>query len=128
MAAAAGRSIALEWDETPIAGVREKSIALNGEPIDVTSDDDNGWRHVLEDLSQVQVDITVTGVTKDDTLRAAWFGTRVGDLKVTFPDGGTIEGEFVLGPYTESGSYNDAHVFEATFSSNGVVTYTPPGS
>lgn len=127
MTAAVGRALALEWDGTPVAGVREKSIALNGEPIDVTDDDDDGWRALLADeAAQNEVTISVNGVTKDDTLRAAWFGTRTSAMTVTFPDGGTISGNFFLQSYTETGAYNDAVTFEAEFQSSGIVTYTPP--
>lgn len=127
MTAAVGRALALEWGATPVAGVREKSIALNGEPIDVTDDDDDGWRALLADeAAQNEVTISVNGVTKDDTLRAAWFGTRTSAMTVTFPDGGTISGNFFLQSYTETGAYNDAVTFEAEFQSSGIVTYTPP--
>lgn len=128
MTAVAGRTLVLKWGSpTPntVAGVREKSVSLNGEPIDVTNDDDNGWRTLLSVSQQDEVNITVSGVTKDDVLRAAWFGTRMDNAELVWPDGAKIEGTFVLASYTETGAYQDAITFEAELRSSGEVTYTP---
>ena len=42
-----GRKIIFTWGGQQIDGVREKSAALNGEPIDVTADESDGWRELL---------------------------------------------------------------------------------
>lgn len=51
MTASAGRQITVHFGgNSPtdlLAGVREKGVELNGEPIDITSDDDDGWRTLL---------------------------------------------------------------------------------
>lgn len=126
MAATVARRIALTWGGTAIQGVREKSAALNGEPIDITSDDDEGWRKLLTDPAQQQVDISVSGVTKTDALKRDWFDGNTQKTAVfTYPDGGVITGTFMLINYTDTGPYNDAVTFEAQLQSSGEVTYTP---
>ncbi len=121
-----GRDLEMVWNGSAIAGVREKAITINGEPIDVTSDDDNGWRKLLTVPAQNQVDISVSGVTKSHVLKADWFaGTRTRTVTLTYPDNDTISGEFYLSEYVETGAYNDATTFEATLMSTGVITYTP---
>ena len=59
MAASVGRNITLTWgnDSPPegIAGVKEKDLTLNGAPIDISSDDDAGWRALLTVPGQKQV-------------------------------------------------------------------------
>jgi predicted secreted protein len=125
-----GRKIAFTWGGSAINGVREKGIALAGEPVDLTSDESNGWRTLLEvnapgDAGQNQVDVSISGVVKVDTLRAAWFGDRTKTATFTYPNGASISGEFFLASYNETGSYNDATTFEASLQSSGVVTYTP---
>lgn len=127
MAAFAGRSVAFTWNGSSISGIREKGISLAGEPIDITSDEDSGWRSLLTDVpSQNEVGISLSGVVKVDTLRAAWFsGARTKTVTLTYPDGGTLSGTFVLSSYNETGNYKDATTFDATLMSSGTVTYTP---
>lgn len=130
MAASAGRQVIINWGNTSpatiIGGVREKGVELGGEPIDITSDDDAGWRTLLALPSQNEVNISLSGVTKDDTLKTAWFsGDRTEECSIEFADGSIITGTFFLATYNETGTYNEAVTFEATIQSSGVVTYTP---
>lgn len=110
-----------------ILGVREKGIELNGEPIDVTSDEDSGKRILLDNISaQDEVGISISGVTKDTRLKAAWFSNqRTQQCRLEYPTSGLITGTFFLSSYTETEPYNDASTFEATLMSSGTVTYTP---
>lgn len=126
-----GRDIGFRWGgDSPantILGVREKGIEMNGEAIDVTSDENDGWRVVLQEAGQNEVTISLSGVTKDTTLKQAWFsGLRTQTAVLTYPDGGVISGVFYLQSHTETGTYNDATTFEAELISSGVITYTPP--
>lgn len=129
MSALAGRQIVFQWgDESPqpeIQGVREKGVNLNGEAIDTTSDDDDGWRSLLSVPAENQVDISLSGVTKSARLRNDWFaGTRMQSATITYLDGSVITGNFYLASYQETATYNDAVAFEATLQSSGLVSYT----
>lgn len=117
-----------------VAGVREKGIELNGEPVDVTNDDSLGWRSLL-DIGQINmVNIPVSGVLVNDSLRADWFsgasaeGHRMKPTTFRYPDGGEITGDFYLADYSETGAHDGEVTFEATFQSSGAVVYTAPGS
>jgi predicted secreted protein len=130
MAAQVGRAVKFYWgDESPqpeIPGVREKGIELSGEAIDITSDDSDGWRELLTVAAQNEVNISLSGVTKDATLLSDWMaGTRTQTATIEYTNGATITGTFYLATYTETGVYNDAVTFEAELQSSGVVTYTP---
>lgn len=122
-----GRKVILTWDAQQIPGVREKSAAINGEPIDVSADDSNGWRELLDDPSEQMVDVSLSGVTKSGLLRTASFNStgRIKAVTITYPDGGVISGDFYLASYTDTKPYKDAMTFEATLQSTGPVTYTP---
>ena len=127
MAARVGRKIKFRWGMplAEIPGVREKGITLNGEAIDVTADDSDGWRALLADPAQTQVDIALSGVTKTHTLKAAWFaGDRTQAVEIEYDDGAKLAGQFFLSNYADTGVYNDAATFEATLQSSGPVTYT----
>jgi TP901-1 family phage major tail protein len=130
MAARLGRKIKFKWGAAAplaeIAGVREKGVTLNGEAVDVTADDNSGWRELLADPAENQVEISLSGVTKSHVLKADWFGgTRTKLAEIEYDDGAKIAGSFYLSSYSETGAYNDAATFEATLMSSGIVTYTP---
>lgn len=129
MTAFKGRRLLLTWGGSAIGGAREKSITLGGEAVDVTDDGSSGWRTLLEEPGQKEVNISVSGVTKSHVLRADWFsGDTQETLVVTYPTGGgSFTGTFQLVSYSETGAYNDAVTFEAEFQSTGAVSYTPPG-
>jgi predicted secreted protein len=110
-----------------IQGVREKGVECNGEPVDVTSDENTGLRTLLDNTAAIShVNIKVSGVTKDTRIRGAWHGNqRTQIVSLHYPDGGIITGTFFLSAYNETESYKDASTFEATLMSSGAVTYTP---
>jgi len=127
MAANVGRNLLLKTGSTVIAGVRTKGIVVAGEVIDVTSDDDGGYRTSLAEAGQKSLDISVDGITKDAELREAMLTgmtlTMTG-LSIEYPNGDTITGDFLLVSVEESGSYNDAVTFTASIQSSGAWTYT----
>lgn len=126
MAAFAGRKTTLKWKTALLAGVRDKSLTINGEPVDVTNGDDDGWRHLLAEAGSRSVELGVNGVCDADTLRAVMFTEdRTGALEYTYPSGAKISGTFFLASYKENGPYKEAQTFDATFQSAGAVTYTP---
>lgn len=121
-----GRKIRVRWKGVYITGVREKGITLSGEPVDLTSDDDDGWRRVASENGPAQknVDVSVKGVTKQSDLKEDWFtGDTEGELIIEYPTGHRISGTFMLTTYVDTGPYNDATTFEATFISSGAVTF-----
>jgi predicted secreted protein len=130
MVANVGRDILLYWGADsppePIAGVRQKDLSIAGEAIDITSDDDAGWRALLSVPGQKHVEIKVSGVTKNSLLMADWFaGTTTQLLSFEYPNGDTLSGNFYLSEYSEKVGYKDAVTFDASFMSTGVVTFTP---
>jgi predicted secreted protein len=128
MPANIGRSITVGWGSPPVnvEGLREKGIELNGEPIDISSDDDAGWRTLLAVPAENQVNISLSGVSKNRVLQTDWFaGTRLKPTTITLDDGGTLAGSFFLASFSLTGTYNEAIVFEASLQSSGPVVYTP---
>lgn len=124
MAADVGRNITFTWGGASILGLREKGIAIAGEPIDVTSDEDAGWRTLLTVAGQNEVTVSISGVTKDKTLISDWFqGTRTKEVIITYSDGSTLTGDFYLASYTDTGPYTDAITFDASLSSTGEVFF-----
>jgi predicted secreted protein len=128
MASEYGRKVVLLWDAAAILGVREKSLTINGEAVNVTSDEDDGVQILLAEDAETSVTIELSGVTKDSILRAAKFagGAALREaVTLTYTDGAEIAGNFQLGAYSEGQPYNEAVTFTATLMSTGAVTYTP---
>lgn len=128
MAASSGRELLIKKGVTVLAGVRTKTVTINGEPIDVTTDDDSGFRTLLADPATRSIDLSVEGITKDATLRAIVAGggsQMLTDITVEYPDGSVIAGDFYLVSVEESGEYQDAVTFTASLQSSGAFTYTP---
>ena len=127
MAARSGRELKLLYNGVAIAGVRTKGFNINREPVDITNDDDQGYRAVLVDPGTIQIDLNVDGVTKDSILRAASLSTEPQflDLELEWPDGFKVGMDFFLASYEESGNYNEAITFSASFQGTGIPTITP---
>lgn len=126
MAAAKGRDLLVKKGSTVLAGVRTKGISINGEPIDITSDDDDGYRTMLADAGTYSVDLSVEGITKDDTLVAiimAGGSLMLTDITIDYPNGKTLSGSFFLNSVEETGTYNEAVTFSASLQSSGTFTY-----
>ncbi len=126
MAANVGRKLLVKRNGATIAGARTKSVTVNNEPIDVTTDDDSGYRTLLEAPGQQQIDLSVEGLTKDDALKqAAIEGTTlIEPYTIEFPSGATVEGDFRLNNIELGAEYNAAITFTAEIQSTGAYTYT----
>ena len=124
MAAKIGRAVLLTWGGDPVAGVQEKSVAINGDPIDISDDDSGGWRELLGTPGENSVDLSLSGVTKSSGLKEDFFnGNRIKEAVLTYPDGGMITGDFYLVNFNETGNYKEGVTFECSLQSAGEVVY-----
>lgn len=126
MAKNVGRKLEIRRNGTLIAGVRTKSVTINNEAIDVTSDDDSGFRTLLDEPGQKQVDLSVEGLTSDDVLLAAAAdgSSFIDTYTITFPSGAEISGDFRFNNFEMGAEYNSAITFTAEIQSSGSFTYT----
>ena len=126
MAAFVGRTVVLEVAGAPVAGARTKSFTIGNEPVDITSDDDSGFRTMLSVAGTKTLDMSVEGVTKDGALIALASGSSglIEDVEITFPGIGTIAGDFFVASVELGAAYNEASTFSASLQSSGAYTYT----
>lgn len=131
MAAIKGRAVYVTRASATIAGVRTKGLKVNATPIDITTDDDDGVRKLLDQPGQLEISITVAGLLTNDLLRNEMLSVSDRTQTTTFvcqggwtgsPDKQTISGNFFLASYTEGAEYQGAATFEAEFQSAGAVT------
>lgn len=128
MAQSIGRELLIKKGVAVLASVRTKTVSINKEPVDITTDDDDGFRRLLSVVGQKSIDLSVEGLTTDAVLRALILdggSILLTDITIEYPNGGVIDGDFALVTHEESGTYNDAVTFSATLQSSGVYTYTP---
>jgi predicted secreted protein len=111
---------------TVLAGVRTKTVSIAGAPIDVTNDDDLGFRTLLSNAGTYSLDLSVEGVSKDEALLdviAAGSGLIFEQMSIQFHDGANIVGDFFLASFEQTGEYADAVTFSASFQSSGAWIY-----
>lgn len=130
MAGFNGRQLTIDWDSTTLVGVRSRTISATNDLVDVTTDDDSGWRKLLADPGLRSVEVSVSGITSDEVLIAECYAANLTSttLKVTLPTdlttAGGLSGSFLVSSFEQSGEHDGAYEFSATFMSDGEVSYT----
>jgi len=131
MANSAGRDLLIKKASTTFASVTQKSVTWNGNPIDITSDDDDAATTFLaSEFATTSLEIGVQGYMDDDVLHDLAFtatdsGKHLTDITIVYANGDAISGNFILTNYSETGSSDGASEFSATLVRNGVHTFTP---
>jgi len=129
MAGASGRDLKIEWGAGPtvLVGVRTRGYTVTNDYVDVTTDDDSGWRTLLANPGLRSIEVTVGGISSDQVLIADIMAANVAakTLHIEFPiTTGNLVGTFLVSSFEQSGEHDGAVEFSATFMSTGAVTYT----
>jgi len=130
MAGFNGRQLIIDWDSTTLVGVRTRGFTVSNEHVDVTTDDDAGWRKLLATPGLRSVEATVGGITSDEVLLGEIMAASISataisiELPTSLATNGTMAGNFVISSFEESGEHDGAVEFSATFMSDGAITYT----
>ena len=128
MAGANGRDLKIEWGSGPtvLVGVRTKAYTATNDYVDVTTDDDLGWRTLLATPGLRSIEVTVGGISSDQVLIADIMAANVAAkrLDIEFPiTTGNLTGNFLCSSFEQTGEHDGAVEFSATFMSTGTVTY-----
>ena len=130
MAGFNGRELTIDWSTAVLVGVQSRGITNTNEMVDVTTDDDSGWRTLLASPGLKSVEVTVSGIASDEVLLAEFYNasTTGETLDVNLPSSlatpGTLSGTFHLSAFEQNADHDGAYEFSATFMSSGAVTYT----
>ena len=117
----------IDWDAVTLVGVRTRGYTITNDYVDVTTDDDGGWRALLADPGLRSMEVTVGGISSDQVLIAEITKASItGEpLSVGLPTTtGTLAGTFLLSSFEQNGEHDGAVEFSATFMSTGAITYT----
>lgn len=130
MAGFNGRELVIDWDSTTLVGVRSRTVSTTNDLVDVTTDDDSGWRTLLADPGLRSVEISVSGITSDEVLLADIYAAEMAaaTLDVTLPTAlstaGSLSGSFLPSKFEQSAEHDGAYEFSVTFMSTGAIAYT----
>ena len=130
MAGFNGRELTIDWDTSTLVGVRTRGVTNSNEMVDVTTDDDAGWRTLLATPGVKSVEVTVSGISSDEVLLAEFYNASTTgetlqiDLPSSLASPGNLSGTFHLASFEINGEHDGAVEFSATFQSSGEVTYT----
>lgn len=132
--AGASRDLLIKKGATRIAGINSKSMSIAKEAIDITTDEDNGYRTLLAEAGTKTLDISFSGVTKDLALRTLIMTEQsqlYPDITLEFPPvgsqsaGDVISGNFYFNSMSETGGSSDGAVeFDGSLQSSGEWVYT----
>ena len=111
---------------TTVAGLRDTSISINSEMIDVTNKDSSRVRTLLANAGIKSFTISGSGIFTDgaseQTILTNFSATTFANYQVLVPDFNTFTGAFQVTAIDYAGTYNDAVTYSMTFESAGAVT------
>jgi len=135
MAAQKGKLVLLKADTaggspqvyTTIAGLRTNTWTVNGEDVDVTTKDDNGWQQRLSGAGVRSIAIAATGIFQDsaveETVRQWAFDQTINWFQITFENGDRLECQFQISNYERGGDHDGAETYSLTLNSHGTPNY-----
>ncbi len=112
---------------TTIAGLRTNTWTVNGENVDVTTKDDDGWQQRLSGAGVRSISISATGIFQDTTVEElvrGWsFDQSINWFQLTFENGDSLECQFQISNYARPGDHDGAETYTLTMNSHGAPTY-----
>ncbi len=135
MTAQKGRDYLVQLETAPnvftsIGGMREPTITINNEPVDITDADSDGFRRLLEGAGVTSVSIKAQGVYVDNeyqgTLRDAALANTHLSLRFVIPGSvsdGNYDGDFMVASFEEAGPHNSNGTYNVTFENADLVTF-----
>ena len=130
MAAFNGRQVTVEIGADTIEDeLRTKTINFNGELVDVTTADDDGWTRTLDAVFNTQnVTLAIEGVIKNDTIPDMAFNGTQEAMTITVDSLFTLEGTFQFQAGFNIGAPHDGEsTISGTLQSTGPVTKAAVG-
>jgi predicted secreted protein len=132
MAGFNGRELTVDWDSTTLVGIRTRGLSIAAEPVDVTTDDDDGERTILPDPGVRSAEISVAGITSDEVLigeiLSGVTGRTLSSATVNLPSNlatpGTVVFDAFISAFEITGEHDGAVEFTATLMSAGPIAYT----
>lgn len=121
--AVSGRKMyVLDDTDSIVMGLKTTSANFGAAPIDITSDDDDGYRKIQTDTGEWSLDVGIEGVTKDTKLiNQISSGTDISLANYTLElaTSEQYRGDYKLIDLTITGAYSDAVKFSGNLVLSG---------
>lgn len=129
MADTNGRDFVIHKAGTTLAGLRTNDAAIDNSPVNITDKTDKGFRTLGEFSGERTLDLSASGVVKDEAMRALAYGADSGlmltDITIEWLDSGDrVSGDFFLASMTESGAQDGETTFDLSLQSSGEWNYS----
>lgn len=132
MAAQKGRNILIKISDgtspgtfTTVGGMRSKTLTINNEQVDVTTDDEAPWRHLLADAGLRSISLSGSGVFKDDSayndVEDLAMNANLQEFQLVMGNGDYFQGLFQVASLEYAGEHNGEQTYSMTLESAGIV-------
>ena len=112
-------------DYSVIAGLRTTQMSINGEAVNITTKDSDGWRELLSRAGVRSVSVSAAGIfTGSDAevrIRNHALAGEIDDYELSFESGERMRGKFLISRLDYAGDYNGERSFTFNMESSGPV-------
>lgn len=108
-----------------VAGMRTTQMSVNGEAVNVTSKDSDGWRELLSGAGIRSVSVAgsgiFTGSAAETRLKANAMAGLIDDYELSFESGERMQGRFLLTRLDYAGDHGGERTYALALESSGEV-------
>ena len=109
-----------------VAGMRTTQMSVNGEAVNVTSKDSEGWRQLLSGAGVRSVSVSgsgiFTGSAAEIRIKANALAGLIDDYELSFESGERMRGKFLLTRLDYAGDHGGERTYALNLESSGAVT------
>lgn len=108
-----------------VAGLRTTQLSINGDPVNVTHKQSDGWRDLLSGAGTRSVSVSAAGIflgsQAEASVRAHALAGTIDDYELSFEDGERLQGRFLVQRLDYSGDFNGERNYTLQLESSGPV-------
>lgn len=108
-----------------LAGMRTTQMSVNGEAVNITSKQSEGWRELLSGAGVRSVSVGASGIftgsTSELRLKGSALAGVLDDYELSFESGERMRGRFLVTRLDYAGDYNGERTYALNLESSGPV-------
>jgi TP901-1 family phage major tail protein len=108
-----------------VAGMRTTQLSVNGEAVNITSKDSEGWRELLSGAGLRSVSVAgsgiFTGSAAETRIKANALAGLIDDYELSFEGGERLSGRFLLTRLDYAGDHGGERTYALNLESSGEV-------
>ncbi|MGQ0660225.1 phage tail tube protein [Sphingosinicella sp.] len=108
-----------------IGGMRTTQLSVNGEAVNVTSKDSEGWRELLSGAGVRSVSVAASGIftgsAAEGRIKGNALGGALDDYELSFESGERLRGRFLVTRLDYAGDHGGERTYAVSLESSGAV-------